>query len=43
MYTVNLFTQGGGTRELIQREGERDNSSQSWVEKTNMTEYISSL
>jgi hypothetical protein len=39
-----LFTQGreeGG--ELNQREGERGNSSQSWVENTNMNDCISSL
>jgi hypothetical protein len=28
---------------MNQREGERDNSSQSWVENTNMTDCISSL
>ncbi len=38
--------EGGGGRELNKREGERDNSLQSCVENTNMTEWtqeISSL
>jgi hypothetical protein len=45
VYTVYLFTQGRGEgeEELSQRELERGNSSQSWVEKTNMTDCISSL
>jgi hypothetical protein len=44
VYTVYLFTQRkleGG--ELNQREEERDNISQSWVENTNMTDFIASL
>ncbi len=45
VYTIYLFTQGGGGvgAELNQREGERGNSSQSWVENTNVTDCISSL
>jgi hypothetical protein len=43
VHTVYQFTQGRGEGgELNQREGERGNSSQSWVENTNMTDYISS-
>ncbi len=44
-YTVYLFTQGRGEGggELNQREGERGNSSQSWVENSNNTDFISSL
>jgi hypothetical protein len=34
---------GGGGRELNQRKGDRANSSQSWVENTNMTDCLSSL
>ncbi len=34
---------GGGERELNPREGERGNSSQTWVENTNMTDCIFSL
>jgi hypothetical protein len=34
-YTYSHRERGGG--ELNQREGERSNSSQSWVENTNMT------
>ncbi len=41
VYTVYLFTREGG--DLNQREGERGNSSQSWVENTNITDCISSL
>jgi hypothetical protein len=33
----------GGRGEVKKREGYRGNSSQSWVEKTNMTDFISSL
>jgi hypothetical protein len=40
--TVYLFTQGR-RGELNHREGQRGNSSQSWVENTNMTDCISSL
>ncbi len=41
---VFLFTHGRGEGgELNQREGERGNSSQSWVENSNMTDSISSL
>jgi hypothetical protein len=47
VYKVYLFTQEsgdwGGWGELNQREVEKGNSSQSWVENTNMTECISSL
>jgi hypothetical protein len=44
MYAVYLFTQGTGEGgELNQREGERGNGSQSWVENTNMIDCISSL
>ncbi len=43
LYTVYLFIQEGGGEELNQREGYRGNSSQSWVENTNMTDCISSL
>jgi hypothetical protein len=38
---VLIHTGKGG--ELNQREGERENSSQSWVENTNTTDCISSL
>ncbi len=41
-YTVYLFTQVRGG-ELNQREGYRSNSSQSWVEITNITDCISGL
>jgi hypothetical protein len=45
--TIDLCTyshmEGGEGGELNQREGERGNSSQSWVENTNMTVCISSL
>ncbi len=34
-----LHREGEG-RDLNQREGDRDNSSQSWVENTNMTDCI---
>jgi hypothetical protein len=43
VYTVYLFTYGGGGGEFNQREGYRGNSSQSWVENTNMIDCISSL
>ncbi len=43
-YIVYLFTQGeGGGGELNQRDGYRGDSSQSWVENTNLTDCISSL
>ncbi len=35
--------EGGKGGEFNQREGERDNSSQNWVENTNMIDCISSL
>jgi hypothetical protein len=39
-----LFTQGrGGGVELNQREGERGNSSLSWVENINMTDFAVSF
>jgi hypothetical protein len=41
VYTVYVFTQGRGG-EWNHREGERGNSSQSWVENTNMTDSINS-
>ncbi len=41
-HTVLIHTEKGGGGELNQREGERVNSSQSWVENTNMTNCISS-
>jgi hypothetical protein len=37
------FTQGRRVGELNKKEGKRGNNSQSWVEKTNMTDCISSL
>jgi hypothetical protein len=40
-YSYSLREGGGG--ELNQREGERGNSSQSWVENTYMTDSISNL
>ncbi len=46
VYTVKsmyVFTHRRGEEELNQREGERGNSWQSWVENTNMTDCISSL
>jgi hypothetical protein len=44
VYTVYLFTQGrGGWGELNKSEGKRGNSSQSWVENTNMTDFIACL
>jgi hypothetical protein len=43
-YKVYLFTQGRGEGgDLNQRECERGNRSQSWVENTNMTDCISGL
>jgi hypothetical protein len=44
VHTVYLFTQGGvkGGGELNQREGEKGNRIQSWVENTNITDCISS-
>jgi hypothetical protein len=49
-YTPHTCTQytyshweGGEGGELNQREGEGNNSSQIWVENTNMTDCISSL
>ncbi len=41
--TVNYFDTGDGGGELNQREGQRVNNSQSWVENTNMTDFFSSL
>jgi hypothetical protein len=44
VYTVLYFEFGkGGGRQVNQKEGERSNSSQSWVENTNMTDCISNL
>ncbi len=42
LHTVYLFTQGreGAGGELNKREGVRGNSSQSWVENTNMTSKL---
>jgi hypothetical protein len=42
-YTYSHREGGGGAGDLKQREGGRGNSSQSWVENTNMTNCISSL
>ncbi len=39
--TVLLLWQGGGG--VNQREGQRSNISQSWIENTNLTDSISSL
>ncbi len=41
--TLIPYREVGEGGELNQREGYRDNSSQSWVENTNMTDCISSL
>jgi hypothetical protein len=38
VYNILIHTGKGGGVELNQREGERGNISQSWVEKTVMTE-----
>ncbi len=47
LYTCIQYTyshrEGGEGGELNQRKGERGNSSQSWVENTNMTDSIASL
>jgi hypothetical protein len=43
VYTIYLSHMEGREGELNQREGERGNSSQSWVENTNMADCISSL
>jgi hypothetical protein len=44
VYNILIHTEKmRGGRELNQREGERGNISQSWVDNTNMTDYISSL
>ncbi len=43
VYTAYLFTRKGEGGELNRREGQRGNSSQSWVENNNMTDCISSL
>jgi hypothetical protein len=44
LYTCMIYHtyshEGGGGRELNQREGESGNSSQSWVENTNITDCI---
>jgi hypothetical protein len=45
-YSILIHTgkgNGGGGGGLNQREGERGNSSRSWIENTNMTDCISSL
>jgi hypothetical protein len=42
-YLFNIHTGTGGQGELNQREGYRGNSSQSWVENTNMTDFKVSL
>jgi hypothetical protein len=42
-YTVLDTGKGGRGGDVNQREGLRDNSSQSWVENTNMTDCLSSL
>ncbi len=38
-HSILIHTRKGGGGELNKREGERGNSSQSWVENTNMTEW----
>jgi hypothetical protein len=44
VYSIPIHTEKGGRgEELNQREEERGNSSQSWVENTNMTDFITSL
>jgi hypothetical protein len=43
VYSILIHTRKGGGGELYQREGERGNSSQSWVEIANMTACISIL
>ncbi len=43
VYIVFDTGKGGGGGELNQREGQMGNSSQSWVENTNMSDCISSL
>jgi hypothetical protein len=47
VYTIQynniIIHTGKGGGELNQREGEKGNSSQSWVKNINMTEFISSL
>jgi hypothetical protein len=40
VYSLLIHTGKGGGGELNQREGERENSSQSWVENTNTTDCI---
>ncbi len=42
-YTYSHREGGEGEEELNQRELDRGNSSQSWLENTNMTDCISSL
>jgi hypothetical protein len=42
VYSILIHT-GKGRGELNQREGERGNRSQIWVENTNMTDCISRL
>jgi hypothetical protein len=44
VFTVYLFTQGGGGGvELKQREGERGNSSNSWVKNTTLIKNESQI
>jgi hypothetical protein len=43
IYCTLTLGRGGGVGDLNQREGEKDNSSQSCAENTNMTDCISSL
>jgi hypothetical protein len=44
VYSILIHPEKGGRGgELNQREEERGNSSQSWVENTNMTDFITSL
>jgi hypothetical protein len=43
VYTVFLFTQGWGGGRIEPGEKGEGNSSQSWVENTNMTDSISNL
>ncbi len=43
VYSILIHTGKGGGKQLNQREREVGNSSQSWVENTNMIDCISSL
>jgi hypothetical protein len=43
VYSILVHTGKGGGGELNHKEGESGRSSQSWVENTKMTDFISSL